>query len=197
MQNIFAALKLSATASALALCVGLAAVPAQAAEFIGDTTGGPTFNRPSSLTTLTGAAINPAYEVTAFTVDAAGSFNFALNSNTAGYNPYFLLYQNSFDPSDQLTNLLALNDDKPFSFNSALSFGLDVGTSYFAVATGFLNDDFGAYTLTIDGPGNVIAAGPGAVPEPATWAMLILGFGLIGGALRRRKANVRTSVSYA
>ena len=28
---------------------------------------------------------------------------------------------------------------------------------------------------------------PGAVPEPSTWAMLILGFGAVGGALRRRK----------
>jgi hypothetical protein len=29
---------------------------------------------------------------------------------------------------------------------------------------------------------------PQAVPEPATWAMMIAGFGLAGGALRRRKA---------
>jgi hypothetical protein len=28
---------------------------------------------------------------------------------------------------------------------------------------------------------------PGAVPEPATWAMLIAGFGMVGFALRRRK----------
>jgi hypothetical protein len=28
----------------------------------------------------------------------------------------------------------------------------------------------------------------GAVPEPATWAMMIMGFGLIGGAMRSRKA---------
>ncbi|GGB20210.1 hypothetical protein GCM10011380_07240 [Sphingomonas metalli] len=27
-----------------------------------------------------------------------------------------------------------------------------------------------------------------AVPEPATWALLILGFGLVGGAMRRRRA---------
>jgi PEP-CTERM motif len=33
---------------------------------------------------------------------------------------------------------------------------------------------------------------PGAVPEPATWAMLLLGFGLLGGALRygRRTTKV-------
>jgi hypothetical protein len=28
----------------------------------------------------------------------------------------------------------------------------------------------------------------GAVPEPATWAMMILGFGLIGGTIRRKGA---------
>jgi PEP-CTERM motif len=32
------------------------------------------------------------------------------------------------------------------------------------------------------------------VPEPATWAMMIAGFGLVGGAMRRRKA---ITVSYA
>jgi PEP-CTERM motif-containing protein len=31
----------------------------------------------------------------------------------------------------------------------------------------------------------------GAVPEPATWAMMLLGFGGIGMAMRRRKANGR------
>ncbi len=28
---------------------------------------------------------------------------------------------------------------------------------------------------------------PGAVPEPSTWAMMVLGFGLVGGGLRRRR----------
>ena len=31
----------------------------------------------------------------------------------------------------------------------------------------------------------------GGVPEPASWAMLILGFGIIGGAMRRRRATYR------
>jgi hypothetical protein len=34
-----------------------------------------------------------------------------------------------------------------------------------------------------------------AVPEPATWAMMIGGFGMVGAAMRRRKAQVR--VTYA
>ncbi len=33
-------------------------------------------------------------------------------------------------------------------------------------------------------------AGPGGVPEPASWAMLIAGFGLVGGAARRRRRAI-------
>jgi hypothetical protein len=37
---------------------------------------------------------------------------------------------------------------------------------------------------------NVILS-PAAVPEPASWTMLIAGFGIVGGALRRRRLAVR------
>ncbi|WP_260596772.1 PEPxxWA-CTERM sorting domain-containing protein [Sphingomonas endolithica] len=39
-------------------------------------------------------------------------------------------------------------------------------------------------------------AATGAVPEPATWAMMIVGMGAVGFAMRRRSA-VKTTVSYA
>ncbi len=37
---------------------------------------------------------------------------------------------------------------------------------------------------------SVTLASTGAVPEPATWAMMIGGFGLVGGAMRRRGTKV-------
>lgn len=38
----------------------------------------------------------------------------------------------------------------------------------------------------------------GAVPEPASWAMMMTGFGMVGGALRHRHTRRRvTKVSYA
>ncbi len=48
----------------------------------------------------------------------------------------------------------------------------------------------GTYNLTSIGSGAStlsISQLAGAVPEPATWAMMILGFGVVGGALRRRR----------
>ena len=37
----------------------------------------------------------------------------------------------------------------------------------------------------------------GAVPEPATWAMMLLGFGFVGGAMRSAKRRQKVTVSYA
>jgi hypothetical protein len=35
-----------------------------------------------------------------------------------------------------------------------------------------------------------LTAGPGLVPEPATWAMMMLGFGAVGYSMRRRRVAV-------
>ena len=52
------------------------------------------------------------------------------------------------------------------------------------------NPFFGNGTLTVS------KAAP-AVPEPATWALLILGFGAIGATMRSRSDRKSTTVSYA
>ena len=46
----------------------------------------------------------------------------------------------------------------------------------------------GTRWTTSGGVSGVVAGG---VPEPATWAMMIAGFGLVGAAMRRRKVQVR------
>ncbi len=54
----------------------------------------------------------------------------------------------------------------------------------------------GTYTLTVQGTrgdsgsfGGNVAFEAAAVPEPATWAMMLLGFGAIGWQLRRRRSS--------
>ena len=49
----------------------------------------------------------------------------------------------------------------------------------------------GAYRWSPNTAGNVLLGGLSlsqAVPEPATWAMMLIGFGAIGFASRRRKS---------
>ena len=36
----------------------------------------------------------------------------------------------------------------------------------------------------------------GTVPEPATWAMMILGFGVLGGVIRRRRRPLQDALSF-
>ena len=57
-----------------------------------------------------------------------------------------------------------------------------------ATVTNWSYENTGA-AITVGG-----GAVSGAVPEPATWGMMLAGFGIVGGTMRRRQ---RTSVSFA
>jgi hypothetical protein len=77
-----------------------------------------------------------------------------------------------------------------------------------ASLTGFDEDphdlfDFGTYqfydfyslgTFGNGAPGNVLLGGlaltPSSVPEPGTWAMMLLGFGAVGAAMRRNRKKL-------
>lgn len=181
-------------AIAFALLASVLAAPATAITINGDTTGGATWNRtvggapPSPPLSGVGTAVR--FETTAFTVTTSGSYDFL---STAGYDNYLHLYQGAFNPLSQFDGLLIANDDFPFIGTSGFSFNLLAGTSYFAVASGFGNTDFGAYVLEINGPGAVIPGSGSVVPEPASWAMLIAGFGLVGATMRRRRNAALTA----
>ena len=70
------------------------------------------------------------------------------------------------------------------------------GTYYgYAFSTNNLLNSIGFETVA----GAVVTATtaiPAAVPEPASWAMMIIGFGLVGAAWRKR-SRIRTSVTFA
>lgn len=46
------------------------------------------------------------------------------------------------------------------------------------------------YAIATEEVANVVIGAPTVVPEPQTWALMVLGFGLIGVSVRRRKAAV-------
>jgi len=53
------------------------------------------------------------------------------------------------------------------------------------------------FVLDLNGGSDAVlySTGGGTVPEPATWAMLIAGFGLTGAAMRRRREAVALTVA--
>lgn len=74
---------------------------------------------------------------------------------------------------------------------SVNSFGLTFGTGFGDFKAG-LNDSWGELNGFV--PTFIHADFINGVPEPGTWAMMILGFGFVGGALRRRG---KTQLSFA
>jgi hypothetical protein len=72
----------------------------------------------------------------------------------------------------------------------------EIGGVYQVLGTSFAGPAWGTGTLNLfywdensfDNTGSIkVDIGAGGVPEPSTWALTILGFGLLGSALRRRR----------
>lgn len=163
--------------------------------------GDPTFNRPSSSSTVSDIGTAVAYDFFSFTTNSfAGEYNILADYRGAGGLPDgFLFLYASFDPAQPLNQLLAGDDDFSISgtseflasfladrssFGSGLADGhllLAANTTYTVVVSGWANGDLGAVNVTVT-----------AVPEPATVA---IGFGaaaLAAWSVHRRRA-VRAS----
>ena len=104
--------------------------------------------------------------------DAAG--------NVAGYVNDLLLF-GALDPTNQSATTIT----------GALNFFIDdFATGQREATSGFV-DYIRIYDTAIT-PGQAVPVPPvtGAVPEPASWAMMIGGLGMVGGAMRRRRTMV-------
>ncbi|NJC04348.1 hypothetical protein GGQ97_000141 [Sphingomonas kaistensis] len=81
------------------------------------------------------------------------------------------------------------------SFSTADLLGFDIsgatGAGFFNLNDGFYSVDFntGAATrIGTIGAGSLIGISVAPVPEPGTWAMMLLGFAVVGASLRRRRS---------
>lgn len=101
-------------------------------------------------------------------VPTFGGFPLGVTSGT--YDHIFdMTLASSYNPA-----FITLNGGTPGTAESALFARLIAGEAYFNIHSS-------AY------PGGEIRGFLSAVPEPATWLMIITGFGMIGGALRQRR----------
>lgn len=159
--------------------------------FEGNTRVAPTFHRPQANGSNAPIALddfgkNVAYQATEFFCTGERQLHDIMSS---GFDNYLGLYSGSFDPGLPLTGSQVYNDTLSGN-DSGFTTQLNLGTSYFAVASGYGEEDKGAYTLSFFGPGEVVLGSAGAVPEPAASAMIIAGFGLVDGTLRQRRAAI-------
>lgn len=189
----------AALASGLALAIGLASAPASAAV---------------QYTTVNQNIATSPYTFTfmggTFTFSGAGGFPNFLSVSTGGGAAVRTVFGN---PSTDFTNRGTVVYDAntlggygsfpnpttvPFT-NGENFLGLRVtsgGQNYYGFAF-TTNSTFNGFAFETTPNVGITATTnfPAAVPEPGTWAMLILGFGAVGFGMRRRK--VQTTLRYA
>ena len=144
------------------------------------------------------------------------SVTFATSGDNSG------LYEFTVSQNNTLVNASFINSPiggtGEFTFSSVNLYS-GTGTTGSVLETGTVNNNagfdlasispfslnIGSYTIgyqgTVSGApasvGSSFTFAAGAVPEASTWAMMMVGFGMMGFGLRRRKSNVKTNVSFA
>lgn len=178
--------KILFTAVALAAS---AAAPAQAAITIVsssfDAITGPAYTPTTSTFGYSDTGLtSPTFsETVTFNNTLAGVYDLALSTSNfaVDFTRAYLIA-----PGGGEFDLTKLADNGSLEFWGVSSLTFQPGT----FTLNILGNNRGAGTL--DGSVTVVNQLP-AVPEPATWALLILGFGAVGASLRRRNNSVRVS----
>ncbi len=136
-----------------------------------------------------------------------------IHANSSGINPirdpYLYLFADNGSPLNGLTGaLIGRNDDAFGSLNAFLGYPNLAGGNYIARVGKWPLNDENAVRRGMDNAGvcpgctltlafnQTVSQPTGAVPEPSTWALMLLGFFGLGAAVRRQNRQSVT-VSYA
>lgn len=181
------------------------AAPARATTtdytFSGPLAGSGSFSVFVDTSSVTDPSNPPTITLTAFSY-TLGSTTFTLaNTDFASLNPTQIAIGGSLDGVLGLPSGLDPGDDFIFDFNACAFDGLP-GSFHCVADTSTQIQDitlrFGAtQTVTSDRITIAPVGAPGAggtLPEPATWAMMLLGFGGVGAALRRRRRFTKFAI---
>jgi hypothetical protein len=167
--------------SATALAFGSAAGAVVTVDSTTTTVSGPTTVADTTTIGFTEASLSsPTFmESVVFTNTLAGLYSVTLTTSSPDIDFTSAFLAGLGGPYD----LIEIDDD---------------GTNEFWRLANPVELDASTYTLTINGNnsgagslgGSITIRQANAVPEPATWAMMLLGFGAVGFAVRRRRKPV-------
>lgn len=170
----------------------VSASPAQAATLIGDTVTCSQVGAGSTYSCFTNSAVVSGGQE--FVVGAAPNPAIGLNFNGGG-----LRISNISGGALLLTQTIVSLADLSKAFTSANLLNSSIvgfTGSDVSIQGGVLRLNFAGTVWARNSTANIALATASAVPEPATWAMMLLGFGAMGAAMRSRRRQ-KVSVRYA
>jgi hypothetical protein len=154
-----------------------------------DTLGFPITDHPSTGGPIRGRfadGTTPVFDSVTLTINGHSvSVDRAFTAQEFGFNGGTSVLSNAESTSEGLVFAFVLNAPPP---NPIIPFNGTAGgqfSSFFQV----INSDFffiTPATISVDIDPTIVSAGP-AVPEPASWTLMVAGIGVLGGALRRRR----------
>lgn len=202
LTSVVAATLISSPASA-AISIGNTGIDTNwKVGFLGDTTTAPTNAQASSSATLKNAVVVTTAVSNWIASDSVSKW--VSSTSSAQSNPGYYAYSNTFtaDAADILSFNYAVDDKiervllngveiagafsgSYRSFSSARVSGFQAGSN---TLTFLISNNIPGQNANVNPSGfRFSASALGAVPEPATWLTMILGFGVIGAMMRRRK----------
>jgi hypothetical protein len=138
---------------------------------------------------------------TSYDPTTPGNYTYTLSFDLATDDAAGAFFTGRFLVDNEITSIF-LNNTEIFKTGGSFDAWTAFSSSPGAFVSGTNTLAFNVLNLAQNGNNptglrvEFLTNGVAAVPEPATWAMMIGGFGLIGLAMRRRR-HVRTTVTYA